>query len=373
MVPFLDLRPAYSELQSEMDVVLQRVVKSGWYVLGPEVEAFEAEFSEFCGATHCVGVGNGLDALKLVLQAMDIGRGDEVIVPAFTFIATWLSVSAVGARPVAVDCRLDSANIDAEKIKAAITSRTRAIIPVHLYGHPADMDTIRKIADRHGLRVIEDAAQAHGAMYKGECAGHLADAAIFSFYPAKNLGACGDGGAVVTDSADIALRVSKLRNYGSTEKYSHNLCGSNSRLDELQAAILRAKLHHLPEWNARREKVAVSYLEKLGDIDGLDLPVRSDRVRSCWHLFVIRYPDRDGLRKRLRYRDIETGIHYPVLPCATGAYANDSYCVDSYPTAQRLSNTVLSLPIGPHMTEKDVGNVISAVKEECQSEFVSAR
>jgi len=372
MVSFLDLRPAYNELQAEMDAALRRVMESGWYVLGPEVEAFEAEFSEFCGAKHCVGAGNGLDALKLVLQAMDIGRGDEVIVPAFTFVATWLAVSAVGARPVAVDCKLDSANIDAEKIEAAITSRTRAISPVHLYGHPADMNAIRRIADRHSLKVIEDAAQAHGAMYRDERAGHLADAAAFSFYPAKNLGACGDGGAVVTDDVDIAIRISKLRNYGSTEKYSHDLCGSNSRLDELQAAVLRVKLHHLSEWNTRREKVAASYLEKLGDIDRLDLPLPSDQVRPSWHLFVIRYPDRDRLRECLLCRNIETGIHYPVPPYATGAYGNDSHCAASYPVAQRLSRTVLSLPISPHMTEKDIGNVISAVKKECQNESVAS-
>jgi dTDP-3-amino-3,4,6-trideoxy-alpha-D-glucose transaminase len=341
-------------------------------VLGPEVEAFEAEFSDFCGADHCIGVGNGLDALKLVLQAMDIGRGDEVIVPAFTFIATWLAVSAVGARPVAVDCRLDSANIDAEKIEAAITSRTRAIIPVHLYGQPSDMNAISRIADRHDIRVIEDAAQAHGAVYRGERAGRLADAAVFSFYPAKNLGACGDGGAIVTDDVDVATRLSKLRNYGSVEKYSHDLCGGNSRLDELQAAVLRAKLHRLPEWNARREKLAARYLEKLGGISRLDLPVPSDHVRPSWHLFVIRHPDRDGLRERLLYRNIETGIHYPVPPYASGAYGNNSYCAASYPVAERLSQTVLSLPIGPHMPEKDIGNVISAVKKECQNESLAA-
>jgi dTDP-3-amino-3,4,6-trideoxy-alpha-D-glucose transaminase len=371
MVPFLDLHPVYDELQPETDAAIQRVMKSGWYVLGPEVEAFEAEFSEFCGAKRCIGVGNGLDALKLILQAMDIGSGDEVIVPAFTFIATWLAVSAVGARPVAVDCRLESANIDAEKIEAAITPRTRAIIPVHLYGHPADMDVIRRIADKHSLKVIEDAAQAHGAMYRSERAGHLADAAAFSFYPAKNLGACGDGGAVVTDDADVAARISKLRNYGSTEKYSHELCGSNSRLDELQAAILRVKLRHLPEWNARRERVAASYLEKLGDIDGLELPFPSDPVQPGWHLFVIKHPDRDGLRERLLHRNVETGIHYPVPPYASGAYEHDDYCATSYPVAQRLSQTVLSLPIGPHITEKDVGNVISAVEKECQNEYVA--
>lgn len=372
MVQFLNLHLAYDELQSEMDAALQRVMRSGWYVLGPEVEAFEAEFSKFCGADHCLGVGNGLDALKLVLQAMGIGKGDEVIVPAFTFIATWLAVSAVGARPVAVDCQLESANIDAEKIEAAITSRTRAIIPVHLYGHPADMNAIRRIADRHDIRVIEDAAQAHGAMYRGERAGHLADAAVFSFYPAKNLGACGDGGAVVTDDVDVATRISKIRNYGSIEKYSHDLCGCNSRLDELQAAVLRAKLHRLPEWNARREKVAARYLEKLGDIDRLELPFPSDQVQPSWHLFVVRYPDRDGLRERLTYHNIETGIHYPVPPYASGAYGNNSYCAASYPVAQHLSRTVLSLPIGPHMPEKDIGNVISAVKKECQNESLAA-
>jgi len=372
MIPFLDLRPAHDELQAEMDAALQRVMKSGWYVLGPEVEAFEAEFSAFCGAEHCVGVGNGLDGLKLVLQAMGIGRGDEVIVPAFTFIATWLAVSAVGARPVAVDCRLDSANIDAEKIEAAITSRTRAIIPVHLYGHPADMNAINRIADRHGIRVIEDAAQAHGAVYRGERAGHLADAAVFSFYPAKNLGACGDGGAIVTDDVDVATRLSKLRNYGSTEKYSHDLRGGNSRLDELQAAVLRAKLHRLPEWNARRDKLAVRYLENLVDIDGLDLPFPSDHVRPSWHLFVIRHPDRDGLRERLNHHTIETGIHYPVPPYASAAYGDENHCAASYPVAERLSRTVLSLPIGPHMPEKDIGTVITAVKKECQNESLAA-
>lgn len=372
MIPFLDLRPAYDELQLEMDAALQRVMKSGWYVLGPELEAFETEFSAFCGADHCVGVGNGLDALKLVLQAMDIGSGDEVIVPAFTFIATWLAVSAVGARPVAVDCRLDSANIDAEKIEAAITSRTRAIIPVHMYGHPADMNAISSIADRHDIRVIEDAAQAHGATYRGKCAGHLADAAVFSFYPAKNLGACGDGGAVVTDDVDVAERLSKLRNYGSIEKYSHDLCGTNSRLDELQAAILRAKLQRLPEWNARRGKVAARYLETVGDIDGLEMPVPSDQVRPSWHLFVIRHPDRDGLKERLTSHNIETGIHYPVPPYASGAYENEKHCAASYPIAERLSQTVLSLPIGPHMPEKDIGTVISAIKKECQNESLAA-
>jgi dTDP-3-amino-3,4,6-trideoxy-alpha-D-glucose transaminase len=303
---------------------------------------------------------------------MNIGRGDEVIVPAFTFIATWLAVSAVGARPVAVDCRLDSANIDAEKLEAAVTSRTRAIIPVHLYGHPADMNAIRSIADRYDIRVIEDAAQAHGAVYRGERAGHLADAAVFSFYPAKNLGACGDGGAIVTNDADVARCLSKLRNYGSTEKYSHDLCGGNSRLDELQAAILRAKLRRLPEWNARRKKVAASYLEKLVDIDGLNLPVPSEHVRPSWHLFVIRHADRNRLRERLTYHNIETGIHYPVPPYASAAYAHENHCAASYPVAERLSGTVLSLPIGPHMPEKDIGTVISAVKKECQNESLAA-
>jgi len=372
MVPLLDLRAAYAELQPEMDAALQRVMRSGRYVLGPEVEAFEAGFSEFCGAQYCIGVGSGLDALKLVLQAMDIGEGDEVIVPAFTFIATWLAVSAVGARPVAVDCRLDSANIDVEKIEAAITHKTRAIIPVHLYGQPADMDAIRKIADRHALKVIEDAAQAHGAMYGENRAGHLADAAIFSFYPAKNLGACGDGGAVVTDDAEVAMRVSKLRNYGSIEKYSHDLRGSNSRLDELQAAILGVKLRHLSDWNARRARVAARYLDVLGTIDGLDLPHTSHQVQSAWHLFVVRYPDRNGLKQRLQYQGVDAAIHYSVPPFASGAYATDSHGASSWPVAQQLCQTVLSLPIGPHMTEEDVGHVISAVKKECQNESIAA-
>jgi dTDP-3-amino-3,4,6-trideoxy-alpha-D-glucose transaminase len=371
MVPFLDLLPAYHELQPEMDAALRRVMESGRYVLGPEVDAFEAEFSEFCGAKHCIGVGNGLDALRLVLQAMNIGEGDEVIVPAFTFIATWLAVSAVGARPMPVDSHPGHANIDAEQIEAAITPATRAIIPVHLYGHPADMSAIRKIADHHDLRVIEDAAQAHGARYRGARTGSLADAAAFSFYPGKNLGTCGDGGAVVIDDVGLATRIRKLRNYGSMEKYSHELCGSNSRLDELQAALLRVKLGCLDEWNARREKVAARYLEAFGEIEGLDLPVPSDQVQPSWHLFVVRHQERDRLRERLLRSDITTGIHYPVPPCATRVYSGDRCCAASFPIARRLSVTVLSLPIGPHLSEQEVGYVISAVKKECHNECIA--
>jgi len=372
LTPFLELGLAYDELRYEIDAATKRVMESGHYVLGPEVDAFETEFSEFCGTKHCIGVGNGLDALRLTLQAMEIGRSDEVIVPAFTFIATWLAVSAVGAKPVAVDCQLQSANIDPEKIEAAITEKTRAIIPVHLYGQPADMDAINKIANRHNLKVIEDAAQAHGAIYNGERAGHLADAAIFSFYPAKNLGAYGDGGAIVTDDKNLAARISKLRNYGSTEKYSHELLGHNSRLDELQAAILRTKLPLLNEWNARRKKIASTYLNRLNHISEIGLPTISNHSQSSWHLFVIKHHDRNELKERLLRNGIETGIHYPVSPCSSDAYKHMEYHSTSYPIAEQLAQTVLSLPIGPHMSNEKIQNVINVIEKECKIEALSA-
>ena len=372
LTPFLELGLAYDELRYEIDAATKRVMESGHYVLGPEVDAFETEFSAFCGTKHCIGVGNGLDALRLTLQAMEIGRSDEVIVPAFTFIATWLAVSAVGAKPVAVDCQLQSANIDPEKIEAAITEKTRAIIPVHLYGQPADMDAINKIANRHNLKVIEDAAQAHGAIYNGERAGHLADAAIFSFYPAKNLGAYGDGGAIVTDDKNLAARISKLRNYGSTEKYSHELLGHNSRLDELQAAILRTKLPLLNEWNARRKKIASTYLNRLNHISEIGLPTISNHSQSSWHLFVIKHLDRNELKERLLRNGIETGIHYPVSPCSSGAYKHMGYHSTSYPIAEQLAQTVLSLPIGPHMSNEKIQNVINVIEKECKIEALSA-
>lgn len=372
MIPFLDLRAPYRELGAELESAAARVLASGWYVLGREVETFEQAFAGYCEARHCVGVGNGLDALKLTLAAMDIGDGDEVVVPAFTFIATWLAVSAVGARPVAADCRADDANIDVQAIEAAITPRTRAIIPVHLYGQPADMDAINALARRHGLKVIEDAAQAHGALYKGRRAGSLADAAAFSFYPAKNLGACGDGGAVVTDDAALAGRIRKLRNYGSVEKYAHEVCGVNSRLDEVQAALLHAKLPHLDAWNARRAQIAARYLEALGDAEALQLPEPGAGLHPSWHLFVVRHADRDSLRRRLHEAGVDSAIHYPVAPADTPAYTAAGFSSVHTPQASALSRTVLSLPLHPHLSEQDVAHVISAVRKECRNESLAA-
>ena len=360
-VPFLDLKAPYLELQSELDEAYHRVMESGWYILGGEVEAFESEFAAYCGVKHCIGVGNGLDALHLILLAMGIGPGDEVIVPANTYIATWLGVSQTGATPVPVEPDPATYNIDATRIEAAITARTRAILAVHLYGQSAEMDPIREIAKAHGLKVVEDAAQAHGARYKGAPAGSLGDAAGFSFYPGKNLGAFGDGGAVSTSDDQLADRVRVLRNYGSRVKYQNEIRGYNSRLDELQAALLRVKLGHLDRWNSRRAEVAAGYLEALAG-SGLLLPLVPDYATSCWHLFVVRHPERDRLQQRLQRDGIGTLIHYPVPPHLSQAYAPEKKGC-SFPVAEELAATVLSLPMGPHLTQEQVSAVAAAVRD----------
>jgi dTDP-4-amino-4,6-dideoxygalactose transaminase len=339
---------------------LQRVVRAGQFILGPEVEAFEREFAAYCGAEHCIGVGNGLDALFLILRASGIGSGDEVLVPANTFIATWLAVSHAGATPVPVEPLETSYNIDPAAIERAINSRTRAIIPVHLYGQPADMDAVKQIAARHGLLVIEDAAQAHGARYKGNPAGSLGAAAAFSFYPGKNLGALGDGGAVVTSDADLARRIRQLRNYGSEIKYDHQLAGFNSRLDELQAAVLRVKLRHLDDWNARRRSAAAYYLSRLLPAR-IGLPAVPHFADPAWHLFVIRSERRDALRVALAAKSIETGIHYPVPPHMQPAYAHLEMPAGSLPISERLHAQVLSLPIGPTITQEQLARVVEII------------
>jgi len=347
-IPFLDLGQAYHELKAELDFAAQRVMNSGWYILGEELEAFESEFAKYCGAKYCVGVGNGLDALHLILRAYGIGLGDEAIVPAHTFIATWLAVTYAGAKPVPVETRDDAAyTISPELIEAAITPKTKAIIPVHLYGRPADMAPIKRVAAKHGLRVIEDAAQAHGARYQGCCAGSLGDAAAFSFYPAKNLGAFGDGGAITTSDAELAAKLRSLRNYGSSAKYVHELIGLNSRLDPLQAAMLRIKLRHLDDWNARRLSLAECYRQRLTGTKVL-LPASGDGFESVFHLFVVRTPYRDKLQTGLKEAGIETLIHYPIPPHKQGAYGSMRGHV--LPVAERLANEVLSLPMGPHLS-----------------------
>lgn len=347
-VPFLDLHAGYVELRTEIDSAIARVLESGWYILGPEVDNFEGEFADYCQAAHCVSVANGLDALHLALMAMDVGAGDEVIVPSNTYIATWLAVSQCGAIPVPVEPDESTYNIDPELIEAAVTPRTKVILPVHLYGQPADMDPILAIARKHGLRVLEDAAQAHGARYKGRRIGGHGDAVAWSFYPGKNLGALGDGGAVTTNDPEIADRLRVLRNYGSRVKYVNEVRGYNSRLDPLQAAVLRVKLAHLDAWNARRAALARIYLEGLR-VTGLVLPHVPDWAEPAWHLFVIRSARRDELQQALTKAGIGSLIHYPTPPYRQQAYADLSFATDTFPLSSRLADEVLSLPMGPHL------------------------
>lgn len=361
-IPFLGLAAAHSEIRSEIDAALHRVIDAGRFVLGPELEAFECEFAAYCGAGHCVGVGNGLDALRLILQASGIGPGDEVIVPAQTFVATWLAVSSVGATPVPVDIDASSSNIDPGRVEDAVTTRTRAVVGVHLFGKPCDMAALRRITDRAGLLLVEDAAQAHGASLGGRCAGSLGDAAAFSFYPAKNLGALGDGGAVTTSDRELAHRVRLLRNYGSRVKYCHEVLGENSRLDELQAAVLRVKLRRLDEWNARRRSGAAQYLEQLGTLPGLSLPVADGNgSKSSWHLFVVSVEGRDEIAASLRDLGIETGIHYPHPPHLTKAYRKVMGSQLSMPVSEEAAAHCLSLPLGPHIASTQIQTVCSAL------------
>jgi len=360
MVPFLDLRAATAEIRVELDKALGRVLASGRYVLGPEVEAFEREFSAFVGTDHCVGVGNGLDAIELALRALGVGTGDEVIVPSNTYIATWLAVTRLGALVVPVEPNLETYNIDPGRVEAAITPRTRAIVAVHLYGQPADMDPLRTIASARGVGLVEDAAQAHGAGYRGRRVGGLGDAAAWSFYPTKNLGALGDGGAVTTNDPDVADRVRVLRNYGSRTKYVNEIRGVNSRLDELQAAVLRVKLRLLDGWNQRRRRVAALYLDGLGST-ALRLPETAPGADPVWHLFVVRSEARDRLREHLTKNDVQTLIHYPIPPHRQAAYADLGYPVGAFPIAERIHRECLSLPIGPHLTDGQVRDVIDAV------------
>lgn len=356
MISFLDLGAAYHELKDEIDAAVSRVHESGWYILGPEVEAFEAEWAEYCGARRAVGVANGLDALSLALRALEIGPGDEVIVPSNTFIATWLAVSGVGATPVPVEPDPATHNIDPTRIEAAITPQTRALLPVHLYGQPADMDPILAIARRHGLRVVEDAAQAHGARYKGRRIGAHGDLVCWSFYPGKNLGAFGDAGAVTTDDPSLADRVVLLRNYGSRQKYVHEVQGVNSRLDPLQAAVLRVKLVVLDEWTERRRAIAAAYAEGLAG-SGLILPHVPDWAEPVWHLYVVRSPDRDSLQERLTEAGVGTLIHYPIPPHMQAAYADLRIAPEALPFARQLAAEVLSLPMGPHMSRDGIHEV----------------
>ena len=360
-VPFLDLRASYLELKEEIGAAVTRVLESGWYILGPEVEAFEAEFAAYCGAAYAVSVGNGLDALQLALLARGVRAGDEGIVPSNTYLATWLAVSRCGALPVPVEAIEGTHNIDPERLEAAITRRTKVILPVHLYGQPADLDPILEIARRHGLRVLEDAAQAHGARYKGQSIGAHGDAVAWSFYPGKNLGALGDGGAVTTNDPELADRLRMLRNYGSRKKYVNEAIGFNSRLDPIQAAVLRVKLPYIDAWNARRARIAGRYLDALRDIR-LTLPQIPDWAEPVWHLFVVRHADRDGLQQRLAAAGIATLIHYPIPPHQQQAYGYLGHAPEAFPLASRLAGEVLSLPIGPQLGDDEVDAVIAELR-----------
>ena len=359
MTPYLDLKLATADVRPQLDAAIARVLDSGCYIQGDEVRAFEQEFAQHCGARFCVGVGNGLDALTLMLRGLDIGEGDEVIVPSNTYIATWLAVSAVGARVVPVEPDPRTYNLDPERVAGAVSGRTRAILAVHLYGREAPMEALGEIAARHGVPLLADAAQAHG-LHPRRVAGGDAFAAAFSFYPTKNLGALGDGGAVVTDDADLAARVRLLGNYGSRQKYRNEVRGVNSRLDPVQAAILRVKLPLLDAHNRRRRDMAARYYAGLDGIPDVTLPVAEGAGNSVWHIFAIRHPERDWLARQLAQQGIGTLVHYPVPPHLSEAYRAD-FERGAFPLAEEIAATELSLPLHPHLTDEQVDEVIGSV------------
>ena len=361
-VPFNDFGSVVKEIQPELQAAWDGFLQSNHFVLGKQVDLFEQEYAEFCGSKYCVGVANGLDALHLALVAKGIGPGDEVIVPSNTYIATWLGVTHAGATPVPVEPFEHTQNLCPERIEAAITSRTKAIIPVHLYGQTARMDSIMDIATRHNLYVLEDAAQAHGATFNGKRAGSLGHAAAHSFYPTKNLGAFGDAGAVTTDDEELATRLRVLRNYGSERRYYNECVGYNSRLDELQAALLRVKLIYLEEWNRRRREIAANYLRQLEPLENtIRLPKVDAGCEPVWHLFVIRSKARNQLQQLLCEAGVQTLIHYPVPPHLSGAYSAKEH--GSLPTSETLAQRVLSLPCHPGLTAEQVGFIVSSVKK----------
>jgi dTDP-4-amino-4,6-dideoxygalactose transaminase len=361
--PFFDPKSIYSEIQQELDEAYRRVMGSGWFILGTEVEAFESEFAAYCASRFCVSVSSGLDALHLTLKAWGVGAGDDVIVPSNTFIATWLAVSHTGARPVAVEPDERTCNINPELIEAAITSSTKVILPVDLYGQPADMDQIAAIAEKHGLKVLQDAAQAHGAMYKGKPVGTLAHAAAFSFYPSKNLGAYGDGGAVTTNDDGLADVLKALRNYGSVTKYVNDVAGYNSRLDEIQAAFLRVKLRHLARWNEARRRIASLYDEGLRGVGDIILPGSLEGSQPVYHVYVIRTEKRDKLQQYLMDKGVGTLIHYPIAPHLQKAYGHLGMKKGSLPVAERMSETCLSLPMFPGLGQQGVEGVIDHIRD----------
>lgn len=361
MVKFLDLQAQYRSIQPQIDEAVARTIVAASFIGGPDLPAFEQEFAAFQGSAHCIGVGNGTDAIEIALEALDLPAGSEVIVPANSFIASSEAVTRSGHRVVFCESDPDTYLIDVQDVAARITPRTGAIIAVHLYGQPCDMDGLSAVARPHGVGIIEDCAQAHGAEYKGKRVGGIGDIATFSFYPGKNLGAYGDGGAILTNDAAIAQRSRMIANHGRIDKYDHQFEGRNSRLDGLQAAILRAKLPHLQGWIDRRNAVADRYLAGLSGIDGLVLPTVSADVRHAYHLFVVRHFARDALAAHMKQEGVQTGIHYPIaLPdLAAYAYLRSD---DSPRRASALAPQLLSLPIGEHLNDADIDRVIAAVR-----------
>lgn len=360
IIPFVTFIPMERELNNDIRAAFDRVFTRSWYIEGSEDEAFEKAFAAYCRSKYCVGVGNGLDALMLSLKALDIGEGDEVIVPSNTYIATALAVTYVGATPVFVEPDIRTFNINPALIELAITSKTRAIIPVHLYGQACDMDPIMEVARKYGLKVVEDCAQAHGATYKGQKVGTFGDAAGFSFYPGKNLGALGDAGAVVTNDKDLADKVRALGNYGSDYKYHHVLKGNNSRLDELQAAFLAAKLPHLEQMNAERRRIADRYLTEIKN-SKVVLPTVGDEFTPVWHIFGIRCKDRDALEKHLNDACIGTNKHYPIPMHLQECYKDLGFVKGDFPIAEEISKTELSIPMYYGMTEEEISYVIDTI------------
>ena len=357
-IPFLDFSDMHNLIKKDLNLAFNNIIELNSYITGENLEKFENEFSDFCNVKYCAGVGNGLDALHLLLRAYDIKPGDEVLVPSHTFIATWLAVSHCGATPVSVDINIEDYNINEKIIEEKITKKTKAIIPVHLYGRPASMEEINKLAKKYNLVVIEDAAQAHGASYKNKITGSLGNAAAFSFYPGKNLGALGDGGAIVTNDEEIYKRVKELRNYGSQIKYTHDKIGFNSRLDEMQASFLSIKLKHINAWNQQRSDIASRYLDNLSGIPSINIPKVSADRNSAWHLFVIRHDKRDQLQKFLRDKGIQTLIHYPIPPEKQKCYYNNTNNIASI-----VSKQVLSLPIYPGLTGDNVDYISNCIKD----------
>lgn len=362
LVPFVDLKAQYRTIANEIDEAIRRVVVNTDFILGKDVELFEQEFAHLCEAGYAIGVDSGTSGLELALRAYGIGEGDEVISVSHTFIATAAAVSYTGAKPVLVDVDRDTYNIDAKRIEVAITKRTKAIVPVHLYGQAADLDPVLEIARRHNLIVIEDACQAHGARYKGKEVGALGNAGCFSFYPGKNLGGYGDAGMVVTNSREVADRVRLLRNYGQPEKYKHAIMGYNRRLDTLQAAVLRVKLRHLEGWNTSRRRAASLYDELLKDDNGVRTPYVAEESSHVYHLYVIQHPQRDLLASFLREQGIQTGLHYPTPVHLQPCYENLAVPIGALPVTEALASRVLSLPMYAEITDEQIEYVCDKIK-----------